>query len=841
VKTRFDRVVRCIGPILVCGLTAQVVLARGEQHGSAQALFVASDFPRLARGVSPGIDGEATVSVWAPSEEDWRVEASDGTLTLRLRTRPGDPTPRWQALGKVKLAADRQVKVVVAGESSDLEQDSHETSAAKTTSTKEEKSKAAHKDREQSKKAKQPQRPASVPALLWLSAGTGAGNEPEIDMIRGRGHSLEPSPDRRRSSVRTNDEGAEFQAPASAEAWRDRALHLREQMLVSLGLWPMFPKTPLYPKVYGRVERGDYTIEKVVLETFPGFTLSGNLYRPVSKGGKLPGLMCPHGHWQDGRMNPEVQQRCIRWAKLGCVVLMYDMVGYNDSKPFPHEFLNDRLRRWGMSLATLQTWNSIRALDWLTSLPDVDPARIGCTGESGGGTQTFVLTALDARIKVSAPVVMVSDSFQGGCLCENAAGLRLGTDNVEFAALCAPRPLFLIGATGDWTAKTMERAYPAIRGVYALVGSRDRVGARVFDFPHNYNQTSRNAVYSFMSYWLLGLEDAARTKEGDQHPEKAEDLATFDAKHPAPSDRKSPDQLESYLIASLRHEIGELSPSVSPARWEASRRLLATALRTRVGQAAPAPESIVHEEVRRITREGLTVVHSLIGRKSAGDAIPVVRLSPGHAAGRLTIVAHPSGKAALATESGHALALAKELLSRGHDLLGFDPIFVGESLDSRCPIARRPETDHFETYNPTLAADQIQDLATVITWAREQTNVREVNLVALDIAGPQVLLARPVLEGLARTVIALETLPDPESSGSYLPPLDLPGMFQFGGFKAAAALTAPAPLWLYGAPASFDSSWPRTAYALRGSDHTLRVDTKAPSAEKIANWVDRGE
>ena len=180
---------------------------------------------------------------------------------------------------------------------------------------------------------------------------------------------------------------------------------------------------------------------------------------------------------------PKCKQRCIRWAKLGCVVFMYDMVGYNDSKPFTHAFLNDRLRRWGYSLAGLQTWNSIRALDWLTTLPDVDPARIGCTGESGGGTQTFLLTALDDRIKVAAPVVMVSDSFQGGCVCENAAGLRLGTDNVEFAALCAPRPMMLVGATGDWTAKTMTRAFPADpRGLFAR--RVDRSGGRGrFRFP----------------------------------------------------------------------------------------------------------------------------------------------------------------------------------------------------------------------------------------------------------------------------------------------------------------------------------------------------------------------
>ncbi len=184
-------------------------------------------------------------------------------------------------------------------------------------------------------------------------------------------------------------------------------------MLVALGLWPMPPKTPLNPRIYGKLQHDGYTIEKVVLETMPGFTLSGNLYRPAGKSGRVPGLLCPHGHWEDGRVNIEVQQRCIRWAELGCVVFMYDMVGYNDSKPFTHGFLDDRLRRWGLSLATLQTWNSIRALDWLTSLADVDPARIGCTGESGGGTRTFLLTALDPRIKVAAPVVVAWGNESG--------------------------------------------------------------------------------------------------------------------------------------------------------------------------------------------------------------------------------------------------------------------------------------------------------------------------------------------------------------------------------------------------------------------------------------------
>ncbi len=278
-------------------------------------------------------------------------------------------------------------------------------------------------------------------------------------------------------------------------------------------------------------------------------------------------MLCPHGHWPTGRFTADLQHRCIRWARLGCVVFLYDMVGYGDGKPFGHAFLNDRLRRWGLSLAALQTWDSIRALDWLSSLPDVDPARIGCTGESGGATQTILLAAIDDRIKVAAPVVMVSDSFQGGSPCENAAGLRIGTDNVEIAALMAPRPLKLVGASGDWTAKTMTNAYPAIRDVYGLVGTPDRVGADVFNFPHNYNQTSRNAVYAFMGKWLLGIDDPASTREGEQTTESADDLRTFDASHPAPADRKTPEQLEAYLIGQLQGQLDALAPGrVRPRR-----------------------------------------------------------------------------------------------------------------------------------------------------------------------------------------------------------------------------------------------------------------------------------
>ena len=117
-----------------------------------------------------------------------------------------------------------------------------------------------------------------------------------------------------------------------------------------------------------------------------------------------------------------------------------------------HEFSNDQLNRWGLNLVGFQTFNTIRSLDWLESLPDVDSARLGCTGESGGGTQTFLLNAVDDRIATAAPVVMISEGFQGGCVCENASGMRVGTDNVEIGAnTCIDRGALGSTQIGDGT------------------------------------------------------------------------------------------------------------------------------------------------------------------------------------------------------------------------------------------------------------------------------------------------------------------------------------------------------------------------------------------------------
>ena len=313
---------------------------------------------------------------------------------------------------------------------------------------------------------------------------------------------------------------------ATAAEWAARKAYLREHILASAGLLPMPERTPLHPVVFGEVKHDDYTVSKVFFESLPGFLVTGNLYRPAGPG-PFPAILSPHGHWAYGRLENtslvSAPGRAINLARQGFVVFTYDMIGYNDSRQLPHTFGGPRESLWGLSLGGLQLWNSIRSVDFLDELPYVRRDALGATGESGGGTQTFLLAAVDDRIKVAVPVNMISLRMQGGCLCENPPGLRLDTTNVEIAATIAPRPLLMVSATGDWTAHTLEEEFPAVRGVYALIGAPDRVAAVRVDAEHNYNRESREAMYDMDGTVVperAGRRAAARARVHARRPER---------------------------------------------------------------------------------------------------------------------------------------------------------------------------------------------------------------------------------------------------------------------------------------------------------------------------------
>jgi len=289
-------------------------------------------------------------------------------------------------------------------------------------------------------------------------------------------------------------------------------------------------KTPLRPEIFGEIKKSDYTVSKVYFESLPGFFVTGNLYRPLGDG-PFPAVLSPHGHWAYGRLeNTSLNSgpgRAINLARQGFVAFTYDMVGYNDSQQVPHTFSGPREYLWSLSLSGLQLWNSIRSIDFLESLPYVRRDAIAMTGESGGGTQTFLASAVDDRIAVSVPVNMISLHMQGGCLCENPPGLRLETTNVEIAATIAPRPLLMISATGDWTAETLENEYPAVRAIYNLFDAGDRVQAVRMTADHNYNKDSREAMYRWMARWLQNKPADGKVAERSFTPESIPNLLVF--------------------------------------------------------------------------------------------------------------------------------------------------------------------------------------------------------------------------------------------------------------------------------------------------------------------------
>ena len=350
---------------------------------------------------------------------------------------------------------------------------------------------------------------------------------------------------------------------------------MRLRIRVSQGLFPEPTKTPLNAVVHGRIEMDDYTVEKVFFESMPGFFVTGNLYRPRGKAGPYPAVLCPHGHWEDARfmirgddeMKKELasggerlpesgrsifQSLGVGLARMGCIAFIYDMLGNSDSQQISmalaHGFKKQRPEAsspdgWGFfsaqaelrlqSVMGLQTWNSIRSIDFLTTLPDVDAKRIGMTGASGGGTQTFIAAAIDPRIAVSIPCVMVSTAMQGGCTCENASLLRIGTGNVEIAALFAPKPLGM-SAANDWTKEMETKGFPELQQLYKLMGAPENVALwPQLQFGHNYNSPTREHIYSwFNQHFALGQPEPIVERDYKLLPR--EQLTVWDTAHPAP-------------------------------------------------------------------------------------------------------------------------------------------------------------------------------------------------------------------------------------------------------------------------------------------------------------------
>jgi dienelactone hydrolase len=555
-----------------------------------------------------------------------------------------------------------------------------------------------------------------------------------------------PQQDPRNTNVPNTDTHFRMPEYRTLAEWQARAGHLKKQILFAAGLYPLPAKTPLKPLVFGRIENKDYSIEKVAIETIPGYWLGGNLYRPLGKPGRHPAVASPHGHWNYGRLehgqNGSIPARAINLARQGYVVFAYDMVGYNDTMQTPHAFGDHpRDQAWSFGPLGLQLWNSIRAVDFLESLPDVDASRIGATGASGGGTQTFLLAAVDDRIKFAAPVNMISAIMQGGSPCENAPGLRVGANNMEFGAIMAPRPMIMVSATGDWTRNTPKEEYPAIRRIYELHDAAGKLESVQIDAPHNYNKASREAVYRFFASQVLRLPNASGIEEQNIRVEKLQDMLVWHGRA-LPQGALDFEGVHEAWISMGKQQTAAVTDR------EGIRERLQLAL------ASEWPQKVIAE------RQGERVVLSREGR---GDRVTGLLLGNGKAQ---RVVVHPAG-----LDAARSDARVKELTARGESVLLIEAFQTGSAKAPRDRSHR-----HFLTFNKTEDAERVQDILTALRWLQIE-GANNLRITGLGDASVWAVFAAAAAPGKV-------TVDGQPGNAEFF----APGIERAGGLKAARVL-----------------------------------------------------
>ena len=633
-----------------------------------------------------------------------------------------------------------------------------------------------------------------------------------------------------------------FDPPGTAVEWGPRREAVRRQVQVALGLWPPPTKTPLAPVIHGRIDRGDYTVEKVFFESVPGLFVTGNLYRPAAAGGRRPGVLVAHGHWRDARVSitpaetlraeiatggerfergggSPLQSLCVQLARMGCVVWHWDMLGESDSVQLSHELvhrfaterpeMNGR-ESWGFfspqaearlqNVMGLQAWNAVRSLDFLLSLPDVDPARIAMTGASGGGTQTLMLAAIDDRLAVSYPVVMVSTAMQGGCTCENAPLLRIGTGNVEFAGLFAPKPQGM-NTANDWTRELATKGFPELKRLYGLLGHEGNVALQCgTHFPHNYNAVTRSGFYTFLD-GHFGLGQQTPVIERDYEPLGREQLTVWDADHPAPptGDPAFERRLTAWLAADAAATLERAA--TSPAGLATTIR---PAIEVLVGRTLAAAGDVAWRPEEGAAGDDRSRIRGTVRNTTHGEELPVTWHRPAEPGGDVVIWLDDGGRAAAEGPDGRPIPAVARLLAAGATVAAVG--LFGQ--DDPAPVLNRlvdnPRQSAAYTYgyNHTLFAQRAHDILSLLAFARgggpDGRPPRRVMLAAFGSTGPVAAAARAVSgDAVARAAIdtggfRFANLGDWRDA-MFLPGgakyLDLPGLLAAGGT---------APLWLAG-------------------------------------------
>ncbi len=267
-----------------------------------------------------------------------------------------------------------------------------------------------------------------------------------------------------------------------------------------------------------------YTVQNFSLETLPGLYVCGSIYAPSHKG-KHPLIICPNGHFAEGRYNPDLQKRMATLARMGAIVVGWDLFGWGES-----ELQVGRKAHETAVAQPMQLTNGLLIFDWLLkSRKDIDMNRLAVNGGSGGGTHCVMLTLLDDRFTAACPVVSFCSHFDGGCPCESGMGQALcggGTCNAEYAACFVPKPLGFVTDGGDWTRTAPAMEFPFLYRIYRFYNATGNLTNYHFDADrHDFGPNKRNSVYDFFTKTFH--LDASKIDESKVTIESAKDLQMY--------------------------------------------------------------------------------------------------------------------------------------------------------------------------------------------------------------------------------------------------------------------------------------------------------------------------
>jgi dienelactone hydrolase len=600
----------------------------------------------------------------------------------------------------------------------------------------------------------------------------------------------------------------------SLREWELRAKRLRWKLLLSAGLWPERERTPLNAKIFDIREGTGFKVGKAYFESLPGFLATGNIYYPSDGKPPYPAILTPHGHWTYGRLqnteNGSIPARCIDFARQGYVVFSIDMVGYNDSFQLPHDgsksraqlaadsplpyearlfrsdFLFPEAELHGFNLGGIQLWNGIRALDFLSSLPEVDGSRIGVTGASGGATQTILLMAADDRVRAAAPVNIIGAEKHPGCGCENLPGLWVDTSTIELAATFAPRPLLLVSATKDpWTHSTPTRELPMLQKYFGLFGAADRVANAHVNAAHNYNAQSRAAVYEFFRKHL----NPPGPPVNDPPPVAGEmkalgDLRVFpDTVLPktAKSGRAVADDWRKSSMDALERALPK-----DAAALPKFRAAFGEALALVLNVEKPAAETLIRMPLGEESRNGWRLRSALIGRKGAGDSVELEYMSRNENPSGAILLVAPESFGRLQSDSGIVAGLpwTRTLLDKGNAIFRIRGYGSGQL---RIPDRTWDSFSWPATYNRPNQVLAIQDIITAMASIKRALPSIPLTVIGLERAGFPAAFAAAVHGGAVRLILDMNG-EDAGYDGTLLRLLPVGSIRRVGDFRTALLL-----------------------------------------------------